>query len=302
MTRTTIAFSLAGIVLVAAAVSLPAVALGNASRAAANSKVFRDSIGEDPRAPDITSIAVSNDDTGLIRFKIAISNRRAPTDQRLVLMFLDTDRSTKTGDAQTGGADYAIQIVPGDAALFKWNGSDYVAPPSQQSLSSAYGRTGATIKVAAAEIGKTRSFNFRLVALSGPALDAKGQLDATNTRRDLAPDRGKGFYAYDVRTTLTLRAIDEVVSPQPARAGRSFSVGLAATESDTGGLVEQARVTCAARLGGTSLQATASRLTNGIAVCVWSIPKTARGEAIRGTVSVAKNGARVTRAFRVPIS
>ena len=58
---------------------MPAVALGGDARHASNRKSFPDSIGEDPQAPDVTSVTVSNDDTGLITFQINISNRPALT-------------------------------------------------------------------------------------------------------------------------------------------------------------------------------------------------------------------------------
>jgi hypothetical protein len=302
MPRATIALALAWVALVTATIALPAVALGSPSRATTNSKTYADARGEDPAGPDITSIAVSNDDTGLIDFKIAIANRPALTPDMLVLLFLDTDRSTKTGDNQAGGADYVIQLAPDGVALFKWNGSDYVTPPSEESLASSYAPTGPTLRIRASEIGGTKSLDFRLVALSGLVYGTDGAVDTKNAHRDFAPDVGKGSFSYDVRTTLSLGFVDMVGSPQPARAGKPFSVGLAANESDTSGPVEQGRVTCTAHVGATSLRATANRLVNGIGVCAWSIPKTARGKAIRGRITITKAGAQIARPFSTPIS
>ena len=74
-------------------VALPSVALGGAARTTANSATFADSSGEDANAPDITSVAVSNDDAGMITFKINISNRPALTPDMTVLLFLDTDQN-----------------------------------------------------------------------------------------------------------------------------------------------------------------------------------------------------------------
>ena len=92
-------------------VGVPA-ALGGSSHATANSQTFNDSVGEDPNAPDITSIAVSNDDAGLITFQVNISNRPALTPDMLLLMFLDTDNNAATGDPDSLGADYAIDLEP----------------------------------------------------------------------------------------------------------------------------------------------------------------------------------------------
>src|SRR6185503_9928108 len=93
-------------------VGVPA-ALGGSSHATANSQTFNDSVGEDPNAPDITSIAVSNDDAGLITFQVNISNRPALTPDMFVLVFLDTDQNASTGDPDSLGADYAIDLEPG---------------------------------------------------------------------------------------------------------------------------------------------------------------------------------------------
>ena len=81
-------------ILLALAVLLVGVpaALGGSSHVAANSQTFNDSVGEDAAAPDITSIAVSNDDAGLITFQVNISNRPALTPDMFLLVFLDTDQ------------------------------------------------------------------------------------------------------------------------------------------------------------------------------------------------------------------
>ncbi len=44
-------------------------------------------------APDITSVVVSNDDAGMITFKVNISNRPTLTPDMSVLLFLDTDQN-----------------------------------------------------------------------------------------------------------------------------------------------------------------------------------------------------------------
>ena len=91
----------------------PAIALGSSTRALANSASYPDSIGEDALAPDITGTTITNDDSGNLAFQIAISNRPALTPDMVVLVFLDTDQNTATGDPQSFGADYAIQLVWG---------------------------------------------------------------------------------------------------------------------------------------------------------------------------------------------
>src|SRR6266436_9349035 len=172
------------LMLVATVVAVPTAAFATSATAKANSQTFTDSTGEDPNAPDITTIVVSNDDAGLITFKLNISNRPTLTADMLVLLFLDTDQKATTGDTSTFGADYAIELDPGQVGLFKWNGTDYIAPPSQSSVTFTYDATGATIRVSAPDLGHVKAFNFAAVAFSGLTTDSMGNPDFTNAHGD----------------------------------------------------------------------------------------------------------------------
>ena len=283
-------------------VALPAIALGGAARTTSNSQTYPDSAGEDPAAPDITSIGVTNDDTGLITFQITISNRPAFTGDMLIDLFLDTDKNGATGDSQLLGTDYVIELQPGGAGLFQWNGSDFVGATSQVSLTSSYGATGATIKVNALDLNKTKGFNFIVAATSGITFDANGNASFANAHDDIAPDAGRGTFSYQVLTTITLAGGAFTTSPGPAKAGRTFSAGLAVTQSDTGAGIESGAVTCTARIAGKAVAVKARRVVDGIAVCVWSIPKAARGKTIRGSIAVAVQTAQASHTFSAKIT
>ena len=62
---------------------------------AANSVTYQDSTGENPAAPDITTIVVSNNDTGMMTFKINIPNRPQLTRDMLIDMLVDTGREPR---------------------------------------------------------------------------------------------------------------------------------------------------------------------------------------------------------------
>jgi hypothetical protein len=282
-------------------VALPAIALGGAARATTNSQSYPDSTGEDPAAPDITSIGVSNDDTGLITFQVNIANRPALTPDMLFLVFLDTDKNTATGDPQSFGADYAIQLDSTGVNLFQWNGTDFVGASAQSSLVYSYATTGPTIRVSALDLNKTKGFNFAAIAASGIAIDASGNADFTNAHTDLAPDRGHGTFAYGVLVKVTLAVSAFTTTPTPAKAGGTFSAALAVTESDTNAGVDSGTITCSARIAGQVVRVKARRLVDGVAVCVWSIPKTARGKTIRGAIAFATQGAQASRTFAAKI-
>jgi Trypsin-like peptidase domain len=156
---------------------------------------FTDSTNEDPSAPDITSVVVSATTARLVTFQINISNRPSLTQDMFLLIFLDSDRNSSTGDPALLGSDYAIQLVPGAADLFQWNGSDYVPAGSQSSLGFAYA-SGATIRIATSDLNNSTGFNFGVIAVSGVTFDAAGKANFDNIHRDAAPDAGHGFYTY----------------------------------------------------------------------------------------------------------
>ncbi len=288
------------LMLATVVVAMPTSALAKSARARANTQTFTDSTGEDPSGPDITSTVVSNDDAGLVTFKINISNRPAMTGDMLVLVFLDTDQLATTGDTSSFGAEYAIELDPGSVGLFKWNGSDYVAAPSQASVTFSYDSTGATIHASAADLGGTKAFNFLAIAFSGITTDAMGNPDFSNAHGDVTPDAGHGVFAYQVLTKLTLSVSTFTTGPKPAKRGKKFVASLAATESDTGGPVQAGTVACSATVGGKHLSATAHRIANGVATCSWLVPRNAKG-TLKGTVSLTVQGTTVVRPFAVKV-
>jgi hypothetical protein len=282
-------------------VALPTSAFGDSARRAANSTTFADSVGEDAAAPDITSVVVSNDDAGMITLQINISNRPELTADMFLLVFVDSDQNSATGDPQSLGADYVIELDPGAIGMFQWNGTDYTTAPSQTSLTFAYAN-GATIHVSAADLGKTKVFRFAAIAVSGVTTDAAGNLDFTNIHRDAAPDPGHGFFSYSVLTKLVLSVTAFTTSPKPAKAGRPFSASLAANENDTAGPVQSGTVACGATIALKRIVAVSHVLANGVASCVWRIPKTAKGKTIRGTITLTVKGVVVSRSFSAKIS
>jgi hypothetical protein len=290
------------LVLGVALAAMPAVASGDSARALMNSATYPDSTGEDPAAPDITSVVVSNDDAGLITFQINVSNRPALTADMYFLMFLDTDKNQSTGASDALGADYAIQLVPGAVDLFQWNGTTFVRAASQSSLTFSYTAAGPVIRVSAADLGKTKTFNFGVVAASGSTVDAQGNIDSSQEHRDLAPDSGHGFNGYQVLTKLVLTVTAFTVAPKPAKAGRTFSASMAANQNDTAGPVQSGTVACSASVAGKRLVPVTHAVRNGVAVCIWRIPATAKGLVVRGFVTLHVRSASTTRGFSARVT
>jgi hypothetical protein len=263
---------------------------------AANSTTYQDSTGEDPAAPDISTIVVSNDDAATVTFKITIANRSQYTPDVAVVMFLDSDANQSTGDPEILGADYIIQLIQGEVLLFKWDGSDYTLSATQASLNSSWAG-GPTIKINASDLGNTRKLNFDVTAVSGIVFDqTTGAIDCSACKRDFAPTLG--FYTYQLQLTKPTLVVKSL-KPTPARpvAGRSFTLRLVAARSDSGAVVQNGRVTCVGRVGTARLKAAAQRVQGGAATCTWSIPANAKGKTFRGSVAVVFEGLRASQGY-----
>lgn len=291
------------IALAAVLVALPAAAWGGAAKHTTNSQTFADSVGEDPNAPDITSVVISNDDAGNIAIKINISNRPALTPDMDIELIMDTDNNPATGDPQAFGADYLIDLVPGQVFLGKYNPStqDYRGVTSP-SLTYSYDATGAAIHISTQDLGGTKVLHFGAFAASGIVFDATGNPDFTNAKSDLAPDPGHGLFTYQVIAKLTVSVTAFVYAPKPAQQGKNFAAGFAATESDTAGPVTKGTVACTATAGTKPLVPLTHAVKNGVVACVWHVPPKTKGKMLRGTVSLTVQGVTVKRTFAVKIT
>jgi hypothetical protein len=268
--------------------------------ALANSATFQDSTGEDPAAPDISTITVSNDDAGMVSFRINIPNRPTLGQDMLVELWVDSDNNTATGSPDLGGTDYVMQVIQGEIALFRWDGADFTrrfGDPSAVTLSFSYSG-GITIRISAAELGNTKRFRFFTDVLSGIVIDPDtGALDGTNAKGDVAPGGAAGLYPYEVkigRATLNVRNFSTI--PARPAAGKPFAMRLQAARSDTGAIVQGGRVTCVGRVGAARV-AGSGRFVGRQAVCTFRIPATAKGKSFRGSITIVFEGLRVTRSY-----
>jgi len=261
-----------------------------------NTTTYQDSSGENPAAPDITTLTVSNTDAGVIQFRVAIPNRAQFTQDMLLLLFVDSDANPSTGDPTELGADYVIEIFGGEAALFRWDGTNFTRrpgdPPATSLIFSYQG--GVTITITAAELGNTKKFGFSFIAVSGIAIDpTTSDLDFTNAVADIAPAASAGLYQYEVKITpptLVVRSLK--ATPKNPTAGRAFTLRLVAARSDTNAVVQNGRVTCVGRIGNARLSAQVQRVQGGAAVCTWNIPLPAKGKTFRASVTISFEGLR----------
>ncbi|MGH3133076.1 MAG: hypothetical protein ACRDNY_04945 [Gaiellaceae bacterium] len=289
----------------AAVVALPTAGTSAPALVTANSTTYNDSTGEDPAAPDITTIVVSNTDAGIVSFRVNVPNRPSLGQDMLIDLFVDTDNNTTTGSQDIPGIDYVIELARGEINLFRWDGTDFTrrfGDPSAVTLSFSY-QGGVTIRISAAELGNTKQFNFLTIVESGVVVDpVTGDLDFTNAKEDAAPGGGVGFFSYTVviaRPTLVVRRV--VTTPRAPAAGKRFTLRMTAARSDTGAVLRNGRVKCVGRAGKTRLRAQVARVTRGAVVCTWLIPKNAKGKRFRGSAAVVFEGLRATRSYSARI-
>jgi hypothetical protein len=289
----------------AAGVALLAAVTGAASPSgtaapAANSVTYQDSTGEDPAAPDITTIVVSNDDAGMITFRVNVPNRATLGQDMYMVLFVDSDNNQATGAPDLAGVDYVFEVVRGEIGLFKWDGTNFTrrfGDPSAITLSLAY-QGGFTVRISSTELGNTKQLNFIVEVDSGIAVDPiTGDLDFTNAKGDVAPGGGAGLYPFEVKVakpTLVVKRL--TTTPVRPAAGKPFSAKLQVARSDTGALLQGGRVTCAGRAGAKAVRG-AGRFVGRAAVCTWRIPANAKGKAFRGSITIVFEGLRATRSF-----
>lgn len=294
-----------GIVVVSLAVSLAAAAgaLGSGSE---NSSTYRDTASEDPAAPDITTVKVSNDDAGVITFRINVPNRPTLTDDMRVYVNVDADSDATTG---VGGRDYWLLVDPlsyGDDDVHPFYCANSVCglyPPDRPDPSGALSHvyaSGPTITVDGSYFGETKRFRFQVQVIDGVALVPGVGFDLTNSHRDLAPNAG--WWRYDVKIGPDRLLVKNFsTTPTPPRAGRTFTVRLSATRSDTGAAITDGRVNCAAKAGAKNVRPRSEAFVRSQAVCVFAIPAETQGKRLRGTISIVAEGKKLARPFSATI-
>ena len=288
-------------------IALPTVASGALSGTAApsaaaeNSTSYQDSSGEDPAAPDITTITVSNTDAGVLSFRVNMPNRPTLAQDMIFEIWVDSDSNTATGSPELAGVDYVMQLVRGEINLYRWDGTDFTrrfGDPPAVTLTFSY-QGGITVRISAAELGNTKKFNFFIFVASGCVVDPVTQvLDCANAVGDVAPGGGAGLYPYEVKITAPTLVV-KGLKPTPARptAGRAFTLRLVAARSDTGAVVQNGRVTCVGRIGNVRLKAQVQQVQGGAAVCTWNIPPKALGKTFRGSVAVVFEGLKAFQGY-----
>lgn len=243
-------------------------------------------------APDITTVHVSNTRDGLITFRLSIANHASLPGGSRIAVLLDLDRSIATGDQ---GFEYAVRHDvdgTGRATLVfeRWEESVFqlVQIPAE-SLTSSFSGGVFTLSIPRGELRNTTGFQFGMYAA---LLDPDGDDHAV----DDAPNAN--LWTYDLTGLPAPRLSTTRLAVMPGRpvAGKTFVVHAGVRRADTGSTVATASVTCTARVGKTKLRSV-GRFSDGRARCAVSVPRSAKGKTLRGTITIRADRAAVTRSF-----
>lgn len=311
-----------GLVLLAPAGAVGGTAVSQPlAQTAENSATFQDATGEDPGAPDITRVVVSNDDKGELSFRVDVPSHPALTEDMRIFLWFDYDDHATTGLDE--GLDHLLVVDVGTVG-FGAAGLAFCGytPPScgvvqgwrgfgeHVSLRFSYQNGVAVFSLDAAKlsrqepfrIGSLKRFRFWVKVESGVRYDPiTRRWDFTNWRRDVAPTDpppGRAFPARDqfwIYESRPLLVKDFSTAPARPRAEKPFALRLAAINSDTGAALTSGAVSCSSTIGGKPLRPRSRGFVGERAVCTFAIPANAKGRTFRSTLSVHSSGTKLTR-------
>jgi len=266
---------------------------------AANSQRYSDPRGDaGPGGLDVTTVTLSNDDAGRLRFSVAIPSHQTLPSRKGVNLAFDTDRNVNTGPL---GFDYRVFVEPSGATeLDKWNQSEDAWESAGESVLSPYYDRGVWAGgIRLTGLGSPSVFNFAVRTFD--RLPGGG-----STLNDAAPNAGLWTYRVKVggpgpAVKRKLRIVTSVQKPKPPKAGRDFAVEVTVRRVNWSGRFN-GRVDCGATIGSQLVPAGRSSVAPGRAVCRWKIPATAAGKTIRGLIEVSEDGVSATRTFSARVA
>src|SRR5688500_6966203 len=291
-------------------------ALGLAATAGAEQR-YTDSTGDSSSAPDLGSVAVSND-TSQVVFQIT-TPARLPASEEAYLLRIDSDGNSATGDA---GFEVSAFMMALSGEVEVWNGSSWVAaPPAGISIRFEFNSASSQWRVTLPRtlLSNTTALNYWL----GSALFSGDDIAAS----DRAPDGGTWRYELALKQCANGRdddgdgrvdsadlgcsgteddlesddpytlAIDAAkVRPASGRAGKPIVVKARVRQVETNQPLSTGTVRCMMKVG-TTPRRSAGQLASGPATGRLGPPKVARRTMVRGTISVTSKSATISTPY-----
>lgn len=279
------------------------------AQAAAGSSSFTDPSGDAGVAPDITSVLVSNDDQGLITFRITVPNRSALGPDDAVAVPLGTDDPNLVSGLRSDGTNFVLVLEATGPSLLAWNGEDMVAvDPAPGSLTGSFSNGLGVVTVLQEDLAPgfpdmsvPIELTFYALGIAFTGNDVLAQDDA--------PD-GDGVWKYRLVETRRV-VLTSFSAGKTVKAGTTLIVFMGAAHTDTGAAVTSGKIGCRAHLENSALKgkaqfftvvltspATGRTVRSPKATCSFKVPKqNAKGKTIRGSVSLRESGVTLSRSF-----
>jgi hypothetical protein len=239
------------------------------------------------RAPELTTVVVSNDDAGKVRFRINVANQPRLSAGSTLELFVDSDRDPATGDPLSLGADHRF-VLDGSTQTFdfaRWDGTRFDSSAPSATAKVWYW-SGVSITIDRTELGGTSALAFWV---------RSGGSDRTT---DAAPDHGTWSYELGAGgvNPADIDSFSFRVRPAAPRAGTTWRLAVDTVRLvDGAGSVRPDSWSCSATLAGKPFRG------SGPGRCTFRLPRGSRGKRLEVTMTVAYKGEVVsgTAAYRV---
>jgi hypothetical protein len=148
--------------------------------AAANTGSFVDPAGDSGSAPDVTGVAIANDDGGVVNVKVTLGNRGTFGAGDGVGVGIDTDQNPDTGTVFYG-TEYELDLE-GSAAHFYRAAANgfYEEAPVPASMHASFSGGAVTVSFKPSDLGITTGFNVYAAAFDNSAIDLSPDIRMVN--------------------------------------------------------------------------------------------------------------------------
>jgi hypothetical protein len=282
--------SAVGVLVLCAATSAGATTVTVSEPSLRAALTFTDPAGDSNGAPDITTVAISDEfESGTITLAVTAPGGPQTSDSVLNVWF-DVDKSPTTGDENGNEYITAVDMV-GHWGFWRWNGSDW-----ESALSPT---------VHLGKDGETQIWSFNKADLGGTTGVAIYVVGAIwGGGRDRAPDAGA--WTYDLATEPPAPDLGTPMIGNPSTtplnpmAGRRFAVSFWVTWSETTEAVTSGAMICNPTIAGRTLRHVES-FKNGQARASLTIPRSAKGKLLKVKLTITSGGRSATRVSKFRI-
>jgi hypothetical protein len=251
---------------------------------------FSDTTGDGGGAPDVTDVSVFNDAFNRVVFAAKIAGGKAMAADGEIAFVLDSDRNAGTG---TNGWDHLV-LLTGEKTwnVLAWDGAAWAEAPVTTAKAYFFDDV-VFFGIDRSELGNTAGFEFFVESTQYAGDEALAT--------DAAPD-GDGAWSYSiVRKTFGLGASQVVaVTKGGARAGKAFVAGYVYGRLDSPEPAAGARTACVATVGGKRVAAKVTSSAEA-AACRLTVPRKAKGKALKLTLTTTLNGKSVTKSYTTKV-